>query len=430
MKKKSLILTTCVALVLTLGMAVTMVFGGTSPCGTSGPLVVTTPDPASYSYVQTSAGSTTASFKVSSPPIQQTGSCTGPPFVYGNGKSGADIAVNVSVSGVSIVSGPSSLTAAEEAALIGAFSFVPATFDLTDPGTGSQTVQLTFTNTGVVPLGTYDVSINIKPETGTGVGEPADKTFTVTVTAPVAVDTLPPDVSITSPTSGQKFFLNQPLHVEFTAKDPLESGAGTGVYAVRAFIGGCGEQFNEDITSQLTVSPALPVAADVTITAQADITAAWIGSFTLTAQADDNATPAIHTGEATATFDVGVNVATLPPIAVPNRQFKVGSTVPIKWKMTDYNGAFLAPYSDIKITIIPPAESGIPSEDRFAGDGADNIRWELDEFGKATQYITNYQIPVTGTYTVKVFVVSACGEDNYAEQESFTFFASTKGGKD
>ena len=240
------------------------------------------------------------------------------------------------------------------------------------------------------------------------------------------MDTLPPVVEIINPTSDQKFLLNAPLHVEFTAKDPPQDGAGTGIGAVRASISGCGGSYNVNITDQLTVNPALPQAADITVNAQADLTAGAIGSFTITAEADDQATPEVNTGSATANFSVGVNWAVLPPISVPNRQFKTGSTVPIKWSIADANG-FLPPFTNIKITIITPSGS---SEDRFAGAGAANIRWDLDESGNATQYITNYQIPetpATGMYTVKILLVDACV--GYAEQGTFTFNASTKGGK-
>ncbi len=404
------------------------------PCGTQGALRVTSPNPGSHSYVQGTASTATATFTVSSPSVNITGGCdSNLPYVYGNGNSSGDcnndgngandITFTVMVSNVEPESGIT-LTDEQKNDLKDSFSF---TYDncLTDPGTGSETVTLNFDNSSVknLPVGTYDISIDVKPETGVGVGDPAPITFTVVVTQPTAVDTLDPEVAIVSPVSGSKFLLGAPLEVQFTAKDPPEDGAGTGVGAVRAFIGACGDTFNLDITHQLIVSPTLPVAADTEVTASATINAAWIGSFTLTAEADDLAS---HTGRATATFSVGVNVAPLPPIAVPNRQFKVGSTVPIKWKMTGYNGAYLPPFSDIKITISGPG--GI-SETRSAGDGAANIRWELDEYGNATQYITNYQIPTEGPYTVTVAVLSACGGTDYAEQGTFSFFASTKGGK-
>jgi hypothetical protein len=410
-----------IGMILLLASGQALAAGGGPPpkpaCGTSGPLAVTDPSPPSYSYVVNVAGSTTASFTVSSPAVDINGSCDSSlSYVYGNGNSGAAIDVSVSVGNVS----GGTLTAAQQAALKAAFSFTPASFTLTNPGTGNQGVVLTFTNNNTIPAGTYDVTIDVKPETGVGVGA-ASTTFTITVTDPVAVDSLPPTVNIVSPTASQKFALNALFNLGFTAKDPPEGGAGTGVTAVRASITGCNGIFNLSIPN-LGVSPTLPVAADVLVTAtKTNITAGWIGTFNLIAEADDNAG---HTGSAQVTFSVGVNIGALPPISVPNRQFKVGSTVPIKWKITDANGAFLSPFTDVKLTIVGPNNL---SEDRFAGDGADFIHWELDEYGKATQYITNYQIPVEGNYTVKISVVDEC--DNEVEQGSFTFFSSTKGGK-
>jgi hypothetical protein len=403
------------------------------PCGTNGPLKVTPPNPPGTSFVQGTTHTASATFTVTSPEVQKTGNCDSQLNpVFGNGGSSGDcdsdgngandITFTVSVSQVTPKSGIT-LTDDQKTKLKEAFFFV---YDncLTNPGSGSETVTLNFDNANVkdLPVGSYDVSIDVKPEEGVGVGA-ATVTFTVTITQPTAVDTQAPDVQIVSPASASKFLLNQPIPVEFTATDPLENGAGTGVDAVRAFISACSGGFNVDLTPLAVVTPSLPVAADVTVTATANITAAWIGDFTLTAEADD---PAGHTGSAATSFSVGVNVAPLPPIAVPGRQFKVGSTVPIKWQVTGYEGHFLPPFENIKITISGP---GGTTEERFAGDGAANIRWELDDSGKATQYITNYQIPAMGTYTVTVSVPSACGGESYVEQGSFTFTASTKGGK-
>jgi hypothetical protein len=80
MQKKTLILVTWVALALVLALAGAVWAGGGPPpkpaCGTSGPIKVTAFSPsANYSYVQNSAGSTAASFTVSSPDLQINPSC-------------------------------------------------------------------------------------------------------------------------------------------------------------------------------------------------------------------------------------------------------------------------------------------------------------------------------------------------------------------
>lgn len=64
---------------------------------------------------------------------------------------------------------------------------------------------------------------------------------------------------------------------------------------------------------------------------------------------------------------------------------------------------------------------------RAQGSGASNVRWETDEYGIVTQYITNYAVPAVGTYKVEVLVGDVCG--NGALQGSFTFVAAGKGGK-
>jgi hypothetical protein len=64
------------------------------------------------------------------------------------------------------------------------------------------------------------------------------------------------------------------------------------------------------------------------------------GDFTLTVEADQNAG---HRGSATVTFTAGTNVAPLPPISVPNRQFNAGSTLPIKFTITVHRPKGLFP---------------------------------------------------------------------------------------
>ena len=66
-------------------------------------------------------------------------------------------------------------------------------------------------------------------------------------------------------------------------------------------------------------------------------------------------------------------------------------------------------------------------EERVAGSGAANVRWEIDEYGAVTQYITNYAIPAIGTYRVDILVGDVCGAP--ALQGGFTFVAASKGGK-
>ena len=322
-----------------------------------------------------------------------------------------------------IEQGGIAVDAATENALRAALSpFSTAPFQLTVSGTGSsQTISFSFTNSDDVPAGTYDLTINVQPETGVGVGA-ASRSFTIQVEEPQAVDTLAPTVNIVAPVSGDVIKLNGSLQVNFTAVDPPEGGAGTGVVSVRAAVTSCDNGFNYDLTSSLSASPGIPVAADTTVTATTAVTPwLYVGDFTLRAEADDNAG---HTGSATATFTAGANIASLPPISVPNRQFNAGSTLPIKFAISDAAGALLPPMDGLVVRITAPSGA---VEERVAGSGAANVRWEIDEYGAVTQYITNYAIPAIGTYRVDILVGDVCGAP--ALQGGFTFVAASKGGK-
>lgn len=312
------------------------------------------------------------------------------------------------------------LTAAQLGALKGAFSFAPSGFTLNNPGSGNRAVWLTFTNTSTVPVGKYDVTLDVTPETGVGVGA-AQTTFTLTVTEPAAVDTLSPEVTIGSPSAASKLCVHGNLAVSFTANDPVEGGAGTGITALRAAVASVGGLVETDLTDSLSISPTLTVDAGIDVTATGNFTVDGVGAFTLTAEADDGAS---HTGEAASSYTVALNVNALPPMSVAGRQFKVGSTLPIKWVFTDCEGKPLPPYESVRILVKAPDGS---ETEYVAGGGASNIRWELDSAGNAVQYIANYAIPVVGTYKVDVSVDDVDG--NPAKQGEVSFIASTKGGK-
>lgn len=389
-------------------------------CRTTGGVKVTTISPAQYTYTLGQPGDEDFTFTVSSPEVQRNSSCdSAKPPVFGNTTSNL---LPLTISIESIRQGGFLVASATDAALRAAVTpFATAPFQLTPPGTGSQTITFSFTNSGVVPAGVYDVTIEVKPDPGTGVGA-ALRSFAVHVVQPQVVDTLAPNVDIAAPVGNDVIKLNDSLLVNFTAVDPPEGGAGTGVIATRAAITSCAGSFNYSLTSSLSVNPALPVAADVTATATADV-APWlyVGNFTLTAEADDNAG---HTGSAIATFTAGTNIAPLPPISVPNRQFNTGSTLPIKFTITDASGALLPPMDGLVVKITAPSGA---IEQRVPGSSATNVRWEVDEYGNATQYITNYPIPAVGTYRVDVLVGDVCGAP--ALQGGFTFVAGSKGGK-
>jgi hypothetical protein len=348
--------------------------------------------------------------------------------VFGN-TSNSTIAVTIDIDSITDSTTAIEVSSATAAAIKNSFSFNPTAFNLVLSGTGtspvfpSQNVGFSFTNSAGIAVGSYDIQFRAS-SAGTGVGA-GTAAFTLTVNEPplAPIDTQAPLVEIQSPTSSQEIVLNGMLNISFTANDPEEGGAGTGVISMAANIESSGGAVNEDLTSDLSTAPALPVSAGVTATSTAAAIMAAVGSYTLNAEATDGAS---HTGSASVNFIVKLNVTALPPISVPGRQFKAGSTVPVKWTLTDANGAFLPPLPTIQAWIgILPSHTSV-----FAGDGSSNIRWELDDAGNATHYITNFHIPSAPTsanYTVQIYVDDIDGVP--ALQGSFTFPVSSKGGK-
>jgi hypothetical protein len=397
------------------------------PCGTSGAVEMTDVAPGLYSYTSTAAGQEDFEFVLSSPSLQRNPSCDSSlPYVFGNGKGGLDtLPLSISVSGIEENGAPVS-PSTDTALRAGLTAFATAPFELTPPGTGSQKITFSFINTSAVPAGEYDVTITVAHAVtgvqGFGGVDSASKTFVIKVEEPQDVDALPPVVGFVAPVANQVIKLNSALDIGFTAEDPEENGVGTGVRDMRAKVAtSCNDAFYS-LTPLLGVVPALPVAAGVQTSGTASVVP-WlsVGTFTVTAEADDAAG---HTGQASVTFTAGVNLDALPPISVPNRQFNTGSTVPIKFVFRDADGALLPPMDGLVVRIKAPTAG---SEDRVAGDGAGNVRWDVDEYGFVTQYITNYTIVENGTYTVEILLTDTCGDE--ASQGSFTFAAASKGGK-
>jgi hypothetical protein len=386
-------------------------------CETNGPVTTTSPSPSSYSYVQNAPGSQNGSLTVSAPADPGAPSNCSPSVEFGNTESTTE-GVTASVASATDCNG-NDISGTTLSAIQSAFVFDPVTLGLPSSAQSSQVMDFTITNSASIPTGEYCLDFKVQPTPGTGVGS-ADTTFTLTVTAPTLVDTLPPDVTINSPTDNASFSLNETLNFDCTATDPTEDGAGTGVQSMTGTITACEGGFSEDLS--LTNVPALPVAAGVTTDATATELLSDVGSFTVTCTATDGAS---HTGSDQKSFTVGVGTITaLPPISVVGKLFKTGSTVPIKWQITDGNGNFLPPFASISIVVTFPDNH--TTYNAIAGSGDDNIRWELDTNGNATQYITNFsETTAQGKYTVDVYVNDVCGTST--KQGSFTFTTSTKG---
>lgn len=388
------------------------------PCGTNGPFAVSSI--AKYSYTRNAVGETTARFQLNSPPIQITDTCdVHVPYVYGNGGCGDFIGVDITETDISREDN-ALIDKATRDSLIESLSFHPYSFPLDNPGADSRQIDMTFSNTDVA-AGTYNITVEIKGPEGCAV-DPAHIDYEVTVTDPSDVDTEAPSVRLTSP-SADKVCLNGMVPAAITAVDPPQNRAGTGIGAVRTFIESRRGVINEDISTMLTADPILPVAAGNAVTVSTDHQMTVVGTYTVIAEADDMAG---HTGtDFSEPFTVSVNVAALPPMGVVGRKFKVGSTIPIKWTITDCEGNPLPPYASVNIDVLYN-DSAESSEIRVAGAGADSIRWQLDEFGNALHYVTDFTIPKAGTYGVKVYVTDVDGED-VQQGEDLIFTAAYKG---
>ncbi|EKE74976.1 hypothetical protein [Gallaecimonas xiamenensis] len=390
-------------------------------CGTNGPLVVSDLNADSYNYTQGESGTLVSAFTVMSPPLNITGGCDAALLpVYGNGKSEPDarvVAVALAVGEVTVLEPLGAvLSDAQVQALRAAISLSPGTTILDNPGSGSFAASLAFTKLDL-PAGEYAVGIEVRPQDGVGLGGTVVKSLFVTVTEPTQVDTQAPILSITNPTEAPRLCVNSELALGLSAVDPLENGAGTGVWALRGALWSAGGLMLSDLPG-MAVSPALWVAAGEPVSAQAMVSNNAPGQFLVKAEADDNAG---HTGLADTAYSVGLNVVALPPMSL-GKAFKPGATLPIKWNFGDCDGQGLPPFASVRLVITDP--SGY-SEQRWAGDGAANIRWELDDAGNVTHYISNYPIPMAGHYQVDLYVDDVDGASML--QGSLSFDAQAKG---
>lgn len=407
--------------------------GGPSsqPCKTTGNLALGDPSPSNYSYTLGQSGSQSGFVPVTMPSANLVNCDATQPKEFGQtGKT--FINMTMAVQSVSDLDGNEVDSGTVEAIKNG-FS-IGYSGDLR-PGEGGH-IPFTFANSHAVPAGGY--AIHFKTDSGGVTNDANSKGFVLTANAPSPGDSLPPDVSITHPSGNPKLIVNGSLNIGFAANDPLENGAGTGIHSMGARVTSSRAALDEDVSSLLTSTAGLPVAAGLDVAASATLPVNQVGSYTVTVEAKDGCAvvgaatncdgAAIdHVGSAGAAYTVGVNVQCLPPISITNRQFNGGSTVPVKWVFTDANGAFLPAYDSVKATIAGPG--GVAA---YAGEGASNIRWELDSEGNATQYIVNFPIPSTlTTSTTYVATFSVKDVDGvYAAQGVCSFLANpAKGGK-
>jgi hypothetical protein len=214
--------------------------------------------------------------------------------------------------------------------------------------------------------------------------------FTVSVSEPSVTDTTPPVLTIASPSSC-------PATYTFGASVPIEVDAVDGESAITAM----SATINGDAFG--TTTGLGTNNASVTGT----LTPSTIGTYTLAA----SATSAGGTGTAgPCDIAVNYNFNWLPPISL-GKISKGGSTMPIKFTISDADGNFV---TDTSVEVVVK-EGATTRMDAFYGTGASNVRISETDM----QYIVNFQT-ASGVHTYDVFVYFA-GVGGQVLQGSISF---------
>jgi hypothetical protein len=315
MKKKSLIMAMCVALVLVLIMtgAVLAAAGGQTKKAT-GPFIYDV-DAGSATFLGTTGGPYSGQFDVTAPSGGSTFPSAVPP---------APAIINVF--GIEKVAGPdgTSLLMPVDVALnsplgiliLNAFSFDPSSpsFNIGQV----ITIQVTVNNPGVTEEADYgDYIVTMKSQSpGSGIGVGSGSHFKLSLRAAEETDTTPPNVKINSP-SGENLLGQIPVSI--TANDPTP---GTGVESITATVSSDGgtvsdqpitlttdtpKPAGEDATGTGTFTPTGGTGTAGTIGGPPFISTSrsGIGSYKLTAKATDGAG---NVGTADSSFQVNYNV--------------------------------------------------------------------------------------------------------------------------
>lgn len=243
-----------------------------------------------------------------------------------------------------------------------------------------------------------DVSIAGRAsDTGSGLANSSDASFTLSTSVPMAtetssaqtdsrvitdvagnsttagpiqgimVDRKAPGITLTTPSNGASYLLNQPVTASYTITD-----GGSGVDSSHS--GG-------------TVSSGSPI----------DTGSAGSKSFTVNAQ-DNVGNPAAQS----ASYSVGYKIVALYD---PTKYAKSGSTIPIKLQLADYNGANVSAagisVTAQSVTLTGSATSTVPA-DAGSANPDNNFRYDASLGG----YIYNLSTKglASGTYTLSFTV--------------------------
>jgi hypothetical protein len=275
---------------------------------------------------------------------------------------------------VGVVGTPTFPPGSSQAEALSLLSFDSSPLHFTDLSQ-DQTFDVDVNVLAATTPGDYTYSICGSGVSGYGWGVSCTN-LTVTVSAPSNTDTTPPVVTYASGCPGSYGF-GQSFGIEIDANDPESV-----VTAFDATLNG--DPFGSATglgtnSASIVVDPYNP---------------SQIGTYALSA----TATSAGGTSDpAECSFTVSYNFMWLPPISL-GKTSKGGSTMPIKFTISDFNGNFI---TDTSVEVVVK-EGATTLMDAFYGTGASNVRISETD----TQYIVNFQT-ASGAHSYNVFVYFA-----------------------
>jgi hypothetical protein len=198
--------------------------------------------------------------------------------------------------------------------------------------------------------------------TSDGISDMAGNAATGVQSGPYKVDKTPPVVTITVPTEGAEYLLNQNVSANWSATDDLSGIA----------------------------------SASGTVPSGSPIPTGTVGSKTFTVTAADNAG---NTTSLMRTYYVRYNfIGFLPPVDNPPviNVAKAGRTFPIKWQLKDANGKFISDLAVVKYNPLRYRQTSSGSAiwyDLIPGDtsGASGLRYD----SSSNQFIFTWQTSST-----------------------------------
>lgn len=263
----------------------------------------------------------------------------------------------------------------------------PATLSFTTTGQTNSIIATVDASSSTAP-GEYAFVVSVDGPNGIGWGSGSGTTINVVVTAPAPSDTSAPVVSITKPdVDGAKYTVAQGVDIAFNAVEDMSS-----ITALDATIDG------NALTTSVTGLGTMAAAGSGSFVPDT------IGTYTMHVTADSAGGHA----DQTRTFVANYSAVWLPPVSL-GKTSKGGSTVPLKFTISDANSGFV--HDDSVQVIVKEGDAVKASATSATGVKIDDI---------SMQYLMNFQT-ATGvhTYTAEVFFTDK--DDNPSKQACTTF---------